>query len=156
VSDRLFPVIVISFKLPWVSGWVFRRPAYWNNKIYFWAFGEALTAIPVTNALPDFTHGSNNSTSLGFPGATPSVSSNSTAAGTAIEWAVDSSQYGSPGLNPGPSVLYAYDASNVSTQLWNSTQAANSRDRAGNAVKFAIPIVPNGKVYVGTSSDVDV
>jgi hypothetical protein len=115
-----------------------------------------LTAIPVTNGLSDFTHGSNNSTSLGFPGAPSSISSNGTAAGTAIEWAIDRSQYGSPGLNLGPSVLYAYDASNVSTQLWNSTQAANNRDRGGNAVKVAVPTVANGKVYVGTSTEVDV
>ena len=132
-------------------GGMFSMPAYWNNNIYFWGRGDVLKSIPITNGLPDFTHISSNSTSLGFPGATPSISSNGTAAGTAILWAINSSQYGLPG----PAVLYAYDATNVSKELWNSAQAANNRDKAGNAVKFSTPTISNGKVYVGTSSEVD-
>ena len=137
-------------------GGMWGMPAYWNNNIYFWGSGDVLKSIPITSGLPDFTHLSSNSTSFGFPGATPSISSNGTAAGTAILWAIDSSQYGSPGPGPGPAVLYAYDATNVSKELWNSAQSANNRDRAGNAVKFSTPTISNGKVYVGTSGEVDV
>ena len=137
-------------------GSMFSVPAYWNNNIYFWGSGDLLKVIPITNGLPDFTHISTNLTTFGFPGATPSISSNGTAPGTAILWAIDSSQYGSPGSGPGPAVLHAFDATNVSTELWNSTQGAKSRDKAGNAVKFSVPTISNGKVYVGTSSEVDV
>ncbi len=137
-------------------GGMWSMPAYWNNNIYFWGNSDVLKSIPVTNGLPDFTHISSNSTSIEYPGATPSISSNGTAAGTAILWAIDSSQYGSPGPSPGPAVVYAYDATNVLNQLWNSTRAANNRDQAGNAVKFTTPTISNGKVYVGTSTEVDV
>jgi Legume lectin domain/Chitobiase/beta-hexosaminidase C-terminal domain len=135
-------------------GGMWSMPAYWNNNLYYWGSGDVLKAIPISNGLPDFTHITSNSTGFGFPGATPSISSNGTTAGTAILWAIDSSQYGSPGPGPGPAVLYAYDATNISNQLWNSTQGTNNA--AGDAVKFATPTVSNGKVYVGTSTEVDV
>lgn len=137
-------------------GGVFGMPAYWNNNIYFWGAGDVLTSIPITNGLPDFTNESTSSVSFSWPGATPSVSANGNAAGTAILWAVDSSQYGAPGPGPGPAVLHAFDATNVSAELWNSTQAANNADQAGNAVKFTTPTIADGKVYLGGSTEVDV
>ena len=76
--------------------------------------------------------------------------------GTAIVWAIDTSQYGSPGPGPGPAVLYAFDATNIRIDVVEQYAGANNRDRAGNAVKFATPTISNGKVYVGTSTEVDV
>jgi hypothetical protein len=135
-------------------GGMWSMPAYWNSTLYYWGSGDVLKSIPVTGGLPDFTHITGNTTSIGFPGATPSISSNGTTAGTAIVWAIDSSQYGSPGPGPGPAVLHAYDATNISNELWNSTQAADHRDQPGNAVKFSVPTIANGKVYIGTSGQV--
>ena len=45
-------------------------------------------------------------------------------------------------------MLHAYDAANIATELWNSGKS--SADKAGNAVKFAVPTIADGKVYVGT------
>lgn len=72
---------------------------------------------------------------------------------------MDSSCYGVPsprGTTATPSILYAYDATNLSRELWDSSQAPSLRDQAGNAVKFSVPTVANGKVYIGTRSEVDV
>ena len=82
-----------------------------------------------------------------FPGPTSPVSANGTSHG--IVWALDNTQYctsESPGCEP--AVLHAYDATNLATEFWNSSQ--NAADQAGNAVKFTVPTVVNGKVYVGT------
>ena len=134
---------------------MFNIAAYWNNTLYFWGFNDVLVSYPVSNGLPDFTHGSGGAVVLGFPGAGVSVSSNGAASTSGIVWAIDSTQYGSPGPGPGPAVLYAFDATDTSL-LYGSNQNTNGRDTAGNAVKFTVPTVVSGKVYVGTSSEVDV
>ena len=128
---------------------MFNVPTYWNNNLYFWGAQDVLRSIPITNGLPDFTHITASTPYITFPGAGTSVSSNGTTAG--IVWAIDSSQY----KTPGPAVLYAFDATNVRSILYSSGQNA-TRDAAGNAVKFAVPTIANGKVYVGTSNAVDV
>jgi hypothetical protein len=70
-------------------------------------------------------------------------------------WALDTGHYGTPSnLGSGPAVLHAYDAANLNRELWNSTQAPG--DQAGNAVKFTVPTIANGKVYIGTRSEIDV
>ncbi len=137
-------------------GGMFSVPAYWNSTLYVWGASDVLKAIPLINGLPDFNSVTSGSTTMSWPGATLSISSDGTTAGTAILWAIDSSHYGSPGPGPGPAVLHAYDATNLSTELWNSTQAGGNRDQAGNAVKFSVPTIASGKVYIGTSTEVDV
>jgi len=98
---------------------------------------------------------SSTPTRFPFPGSTPSVSSQ--ADSNRIVWAVDSSSYGIPSaFGLGPAVLHAYDATNLATELWNSSQAAGNRDAAADAVKFSVPTVANGKVYLGTRTEIDV
>jgi len=43
----------------------------------------------------------------------------------------------------------------VGRQIY-STEQNSQRDRAGIALRFAIPTVVNGKVYLGGESEVDV
>jgi hypothetical protein len=89
-----------------------------------------------------------------FPiGATPSTSGNGQTHG--IVWATERQE--ALGLAPGqlPAILYAYNATNLASMLYNSSQNA-ARDTGGCANKFQIPVVANGKVYVGTQNTLDV
>jgi hypothetical protein len=71
---------------------------------------------------------------------------------TAILWALDTTASGGP-------VLHAYDATDLTTELYNSTQAQSNgapRDLISTTGKYAVPVVVNGHVYIGTQSGVDV
>ncbi len=125
-------------------------PAYFNSRVYFGGAGDVLRSFPLTNGLLGTTS-ETSSHQFGFPGATPAASANGNTNG--IIWVVDTSDYGIPGPGPGPAVLYAYEASNLSP-LWNSSQTGH--DNAGSAVKFAVPTIANGKVYIGTQTELDV
>jgi hypothetical protein len=117
-------------------------PAYFNGTIYYGSVNQPLKAFPITNAKVAGSASSSSSASFGYPGSTPSVSANGTSNG--IVWTVQSG---------GTAVLHAYDAGNLGTELYNSSQAASGRDSfAGN--KFITPMIANGKVFVGTPTGV--
>jgi hypothetical protein len=129
---------------------IFATPVFWQNSLYVAGVGT-LKQFAFNTSTGKFNGApfSQSSTSYRFPGATPSVSSNGATNG--IIWALDNGLYCTP-QSPGcgATVLHAYDATNLATELWNSSQAAANRDLAGHAVKFTVPTVANGKVYVGT------
>jgi hypothetical protein len=127
-----------------LSGGVWSMPAYFNNVVYYGAMSDHLRAFSIANAKLTTPASSLTSESFAYPGTTPSISANGTSAG--IVWAVENSATG---------VLHAYDATNVATELYNSNQAANSRDHFADN-KFITPMIANGKVYVGTPNSVAV
>jgi chitodextrinase len=140
------------------SNGIFATPAFWENKLYYAADGDTLKMFTLDPVMGLFTPTagpsatSHSSNSFGFPGSTPSVSASGVANG--IIWALDNSQYGFPAGTSGPAVLHAYDATNLANELWNSSQGTGNG--AGNAVKFTVPTVANGKIYIGTRTELDV
>jgi hypothetical protein len=106
--------------------------------------GSPLKAFSITNAKLSTSPTGQTATSFTYPGTTPSVSANGTSNG--IVWAVE---------NTSPAVLHAYDATNLSHELYNSNQAG-SRDQFGPGNKFITPMIVNGKVFVGTQNGVAV
>jgi hypothetical protein len=133
------------------AGSLFATGAFWNNAYYIGRIGGPMVAFTfdASRSLFGTSPSSSTTTLFGSRGGTPSISAAGTANG--ILWALDSAKYctaESPGC--GPAVLHAYDATNLRTELWNSAAAANAADAAGFAVKFSVPTVVNGKVYVGT------
>jgi Legume lectin domain/Chitobiase/beta-hexosaminidase C-terminal domain len=124
-------------------------PAYWNSQIYLWGNGGNLEAYSLTNGLLSASPTSKSAESTGFPGATPVVSSNGTSNG--IVWTVETNGY----ISSNPAILRAYNATNVSSLLYGSN-LTSGRDTLGPAVKFVVPVVTNGKVYVGTQKQVNV
>jgi len=136
---------------------IFGTPAFWQNKLYLGGTADALSlfAFDATTGNFNTVASSQSATSFQFPGPTPSLSAQGASGG--VLWAIDSSRYGVPSaFGTGPAILHAYDAANLSSELWNSSLAANNRDTAGNAVKFTVPTVANGKVYIGTRTEIDV
>ena len=128
------------------TGGLWSMPAYWNGNVYFWGNGNNLKAFSLANGALSLTPTSTSSVNSGFPGATPAISANGTNDG--IVWAVRTDAYNSNGA----AILYAFDATNVTTPLYTSTQNTT----LGAAVKFVVPTITNGKVYVGDASELNV
>ena len=125
----------------------FRFAAIFLNKKIMRDVMKDYTFNPTTGLLGT-APASQTNTSFNFPGPTPVVSANGTA--NAIAWAVDTSAY----TSSGPSVLHAYNANNLKTELYNTSQNAARDTPDGSAVKFSTPLVMNGKVFMGTSNAV--
>jgi len=133
--------------LPGAVGGVWGVPAYWNNNVYFGGVGDNIKAFSFssTTGLLSTSPTSNTGTFFNYPGTTPAVSANGKTNG--IVWALQTDH--------SPEILHAYDANNLQTELYNSSQN-QSRDNAGNAVKFSVPTIVNGKVYVGAQKQISV
>jgi hypothetical protein len=136
---------------------LYATPAFWNYTLYIAGVNGPVNAYTLNPNTGLFNPSPASQSSALFPGrgATASVSSDGNSHG--IVWAADTSQYGGPSqYGTGPAVLHAFDATNLSRELWNSAQAAANRDQAGNAVRFTVPTIANGKVYIGSSTEIDV
>jgi len=131
---------------------MWNSPTWWSNHIYLGGAGDPLKAFalnPVKGLIAPIPT-SQTTKIFNYPGTTPSVSANQTS--NAIVWALDNGLFKAPSGN---AVLYAFDATNLANELYDSNQNL-LRDNPGLAVKFTVPTVANGKVYVGTRNRISV
>ena len=131
-----------------MKGGIYGSAAYWNHHVYVLSDGDALRDYEVKDGKLAFIGSS--LFSLKDHAATPAVSANGSK--DAIVWVVSSKGWNSRDRT---AVLHAVDASNVAHELWNSEQNPE-RDRAGLALRFNIPTIANGHVYIGAKREVDV
>jgi hypothetical protein len=127
-----------------LPGGIWSMPAFANGRLYFGPVGQPILEFQFKDAKLLTSPVAKTSTTFGYPGATPSISSDKGANG--ILWATE---------NADPAVMHAYNA-NTLVELYNTNQAANGRDHFGAGNKFIIPMIVNGKVYVGTTTGVGV
>jgi hypothetical protein len=131
-----------------LGGNIYGTPAYWQNTLYVAAAGDAIKAYSVNAGTIADASGSQSVSLVGSPGASPTVSSNGGSGG--IVWVADTS-----GADSGaPAVLRAFDATNLARELYNSGR--KPEDTAGPAVRLAVPTVANGRVYIGTQTELTV
>ncbi len=115
-----------------------------NDRLQAFPFNRSTNIFDIPNEIMSSTPGPN-----GQNGAMISVSSNGTVAGSGIVWTAYAAT-GDAEHTVSPGILRAFDASNITKELWNNN--SNPADYAGNYAKFASPTIANGKVYLATFS----
>ncbi|HYL26779.1 MAG TPA: pyrrolo-quinoline quinone [Candidatus Nitrosotalea sp.] len=133
-----------------LHGGYYSSPAYFDGAVYIAGVGARLERYALEGARLSATPKSRSAERFNYPGATPAISSNGER--NAIVWVIGVSGRvrGGP-----PAVLRAYDARDVTRELYESNQD-EARDRAGPGTKFSVPTIANGRVYVGTQTELDV
>jgi hypothetical protein len=127
-----------------IVGGVWGMPAYWASTLYVSGSNDVLRAFSLINGRLNPTPASVSENTCGYPGCGLSISAQGGDRG--ILWVLE------PGSDDSGShaVLRAYDAHDLRRMLYSSDQQSD-RDDPGEAVKFAVPTIANGKVYVGGS-----
>ncbi|HTI71918.1 MAG TPA: pyrrolo-quinoline quinone [Candidatus Limnocylindria bacterium] len=122
-------------------------PAAFNGRFYHSGLNAPVKSYAIAGAKVPVNPTSQSTMAIGSPGSIPTVSANGS--GDGIVWVIqaDAFNYG------GPAILRAFDATDLSRELYNSA-LAGVRDRLPVGMKFSVPIVANGKVYVGTGAGV--
>jgi hypothetical protein len=145
-SDNIaqeIPVNGGSGSFPIAAG-IWGMPAFLNNIMYIWGKNDVLKTFPISSGKFPTSTSSSGPITIGFPSPTPVISSN--AGANPILWSIESDNFSS-GTN---AILRATDPTNISSTLYDSS--AKSNDSPGAAVKFTVPTVANGKVYVGAAN----
>jgi hypothetical protein len=118
-------------------------PALFNGTLFFAAENDYGKAFSIANGVIATTPIKTPDT-FALRGATPTISANGTTDG--VVWTVTAA-YNAAGQ------LRAYSAANFANEIWTSDQAANGRDALGTGVRFSVPTVADGRVFVGTTTN---
>jgi hypothetical protein len=116
-------------------------PTFFNNGIYMWGTNDDMKAFSFENGVLTNGHFTSSNESAGYPGPTTVASSNGTTNG--IIWTIEA--------DTDPEILRAYDPTDLDNLLYASNQNA-ARDNPGPHVKFVVPTIANGKVYVASQT----
>jgi len=130
-----------------LGGGVFASPAYFNGYLFYGAVNATLKQFTFHDGRLSPSATSATAINFGYPGTTPSVSSAGSDSG--IVWAYENASSGN-------AILHAYNALDLTQELYNSTQAPNNRDAFGANNKFMVPTICNGKVFVASTNSVGV
>ncbi len=143
---------------PAFSGHFHGSPVYWKSPnlgpmIYGWSEEDFLKGFRYVNGRFNITPATQSTFTAedGMPGGFLSLSAYGSSPGTGIIWSLMPFS-GDANQGTVPGVLRAFDASDLSRELWNSQQNAG-RDALGLYSKFSFVSVANGKVYVPTFSN---
>lgn len=133
------------------------QPAYFKGSskefVYVWSENDQLRALSFNRGNNTFDNNQIVSTvngPTGQSGAVLSVSSNGVKDGTGILWAAYAASVDAESFK-GAGILRAFDANDITKELWNSAQ--NGNDNPGNYAKFCPPTIANGHVYLATFSN---
>jgi hypothetical protein len=124
-------------------------PAYWNGHLYVFGSEDVLKDFAVAENRLSAAPVHQGNFRFRNPGAIPAVSANGSADG--VVWVVLTKAYWEKNV---PAILQAYDAEDVSRLLY--TTEHDARDAPGMAVRFTIPTIASGRVYVGSKGVVSV
>ena len=120
---------------------------------YWWSENDNLKSFRIDNTgkYKPVAESTGPHAPSGMPGGMLSGSSEGSKPGSAILWAnIPISEDANHATVDG--ILRAFDATDLSKELWNSQQIA-SRDQLGKFAKFCAPTIANGRVYMSTFSN---
>lgn len=131
-------------------GGIYAAAAYWNGHVYMLPSSEMLRDIPIQNGQLNFDQMKAGVQRFANAGANPTISADGARHG--IVWLIESKTWNG---RDKPAILHAYDAADVSRELFHTEQFP-SRDRPGLTLRFTIPTIAGGRVYVDAKGEIDV
>jgi hypothetical protein len=145
-------------------------PLYWDGpdggRVFVWGEEDYLKSYPFLGAsytpgttvldTDNMTHSTMTApTGAGgvilMPGGFLSLSADAQRPGSAVLWA-SLPFSGDANSEVRPGILRAFDAGDVTHELWNNRDD-DARDSCGDFAKFAVTTIANGKVYLGSFSN---